>query len=138
MPRLLSPGVGDLTDRHTILALKITMGARTGRPVDHFLDEQRQIERCSAWKQRFLPMTKRQRQAYEQEHETLATLNTSLWEYTDQLREYNQLTGKGLTPTQTSEVAGLALLILRANDKRAACVARIDQLAGTYAGAEKL
>lgn len=125
--RLLDPGTGEITDRLTILSLKILFGEQAGKEVSHFKAERtsllakiRSRELNGAWFDKVLE---------------LAAVNAALWHCEDDLRACRE---KTLTPVGDKVVVDLAFLIQSLNDQRAALVGEINKSAGDEKGVEKL
>lgn len=131
--RLTNPGVGDISDRLTILALKRLHGTAAGHDVSHFDREWATLHTMlrgrtlnAAW--------------FEQVLE-LGAVNAKLWALTDQMRHFlflRSLDGSWPTTDRTLETANCGCDILTLNDRRADLVQKINELAGDNLGAEKL
>lgn len=131
--RLVNYGPGEVTDRLTILALKILIGGEKGRPVDHFETERtallaqiRSRTLNGAWFESVLE---------------LAAVNGQLWHAEDQLRAYRAQEDAGeLQPDGHSlaSVVACAFRIQKLNDRRAELVTLINTNAGEKSAAEKL
>jgi len=136
MSRLINPGLGDYTDRLTILALKILFGEAGGKDVAHFRTEQtilltkiRSRETAGAW----LAAT------FE-----LAAVNAILWHAEDEMRRLRllpepqraQWAGSGAMWQQ--QVADCGMRIQELNDRRAGLIDQINKEAGDVVGAEKV
>lgn len=121
--RLINPGAGEISDRLSILALKLLFGAEAGKDVTHF-----QTEKAALLVQlRGRTLNGRWFEAYTE----LAAINAALWHAEDDLRS---LRLSGLT---TPEASTLAFRIQALNDQRAACVEKINRDAGEHGGTEK-
>jgi hypothetical protein len=130
----MNPGAGDVTDRLTILALKILHYAAAGKSVDHLVSERNALlgklrgrELNGSW--------------FEQVLE-LGAVNSALWHLTDELRRMDdKIRSYTMTdPSRSSELeyAGeMGLEILHLNDRRAALVEAINVLSGEHLGSEK-
>jgi predicted mannosyl-3-phosphoglycerate phosphatase (HAD superfamily) len=141
--RFLDPGAGEITDRLTILALKILFGREAGKEVTHFEAERtsllakiRSKTLNGAWFDRVLD---------------LAAVNAALWHCEDEMREWRQLwaptgpdstalrgPGEGYKAATALEVVDCAFRIQSLNDQRANLVREINKDAGDSVGQEKL
>lgn len=123
--KLMNPGAGEITDRLTILALKILVGAEQGRDVTHFRDERAILQQKihartlnGMWFDSVLE---------------LAAVNAMLWQAEDQLRELrtrNTITGGKLHSSDLDTVTLTAFRIQSLNDRRAELVQQINKDAG--------
>ncbi len=125
--RLVSPGAGEISDRLTILALKILYGEAADKDVKHFKAERQTLlaqilskTLNGSW---FEPVLE------------LAAVNASLWHAEDLLRIHREL---GQTAENTDEIVTLAFRVQELNDQRAALVQRINVQAGDASGVEKI
>lgn len=125
--RLVNPGAGDISDRLTILALKILSGQEQGKDVAHFESERGSLlakihsrTLNGKWFDAVLE---------------LAAVNAMLWHAEDELRALR-------TIPRTSEIerdaATVAFRIQSLNDRRAAYVTQINKEAGDGDGKEKV
>ena len=130
--RLVNLGPGELTDRLTILALKILYATEAGKPVDHFTTERNALltmlrgrELNGSWFEQAL---------------NLAAVNAALWRAEDEIRDWRRQAGDlgALQKEAYLEVVLLAFQIQSLNDQRAALVAAINKLTGDHLGEEKL
>ena len=134
MSRLTNFGTGEITDRLTILSLKILYGQDAGKPVDHFVAEQNQL----------LPMIKgRTLNGIWFEHAlALAAVNGALWQAEDQLRLWRASAGNGHALEQVlgnaEPILRLAFRIQDLNDRRAALISAINAHTGEKLGEEKI
>lgn len=124
MSRLINFGPGEIVDRLSILALKLTHGQAAGKSVDHF---QAEWDALVKYPIPFieLPVANVIR---------LTTVNGLLWQAEDDLRKWRP----GLTDYEAHLVADLAFRIQDLNDQRATLVQTINQVTGTSVGSEKL
>lgn len=128
--RLIDPGVGEVTDRLTILALKVLYGAEAGKDIAHFQREQsallakvRTKDLNGAWFHHTLE---------------LSALNAALWQAEDALRDLRPKP-KPLPPWDPVKAAAdLAFRIQALNDRRAELVALINKAAGDVVTEEKV
>jgi hypothetical protein len=125
--RLIDPGVGEVTDRLTILSLKLLFGAETGRDLAHFQKEQsallakiRTRDLNGAWFHSLLE---------------LAAVNAALWHREDDLRA---LRSEGQTLQNVDAIVECAFRIQELNDRRAVLIAAINKEAGDGGGEEKV
>ena len=121
--RLINCGAGEITDRLTILALKILIGSEQGKDVKHFTNERAAL------------LTKLGAQtlngAWFAQVLELAAVNSALWHAEDDLRQ--------IRTTGTLEDAGtVGIRIQVLNDARAAIVQAINEKTGEAIGVEKL
>lgn len=130
--RLINYGPGEVTDRLTILALKILIGAEKGRPVDHF-----ETERTALLQQ--IRSRTLNGVWFEQVLE-LAAVNGQLWQAEDLLRAIRekQEVQQAQTSVTWQHVGELAFRIQALNDRRAELVTLINTNAGEKSAAEKL
>lgn len=128
MGRLINPGVGELSDRLSILALKLLVGGESGTDVSHFQKEADAI----LVQLRTRELNGKWFEAYTK----LAAVNACLWHAEDQLRAIR--TGPAGYLNQEQSTAALAFRIQALNDQRAACIAAINKETGDLLGTEKL
>jgi hypothetical protein len=132
--RLINYGPGEITDRLTILSLKILIGKEKGRDIDHFRSEQvsllQQIRSRSlngVW--------------FEQVLE-LAAVNGQLWQAEDELRHYRDVQHHdsivGDPMNYYAGITRLAFRIQALNDRRAALITLINTNAGEAVVQEKI
>lgn len=118
---LLNPGAGDISDRLTILSLKILFGSSAGKDVTHFVNERNGLltklkgrELNGAWFELVLQ---------------LGAVNAALWARTEEMREYlRRLPLVGGADTFDCAECGIA--IMRLNDERARLVHAINVVSG--------
>lgn len=135
MGRLVNLGTGEVTDRLTVLALKILHYGAAGKPVDYL-----EAERAS-----LLAKVRAQtlNGAWFEQALELGAVNAALWGMTDQLRETaNSIESMVLitagSPQRLQMLAGeLGVRIMRLNDRRAQLVEAINKLTGEHLGSEK-
>jgi hypothetical protein len=132
--RLVNFGAGEITDRLTILALKLLHGRAVGKPVDHFARERdvllaqiRARTLNGRWFEAVL---------------ALAAVNASLWQAEDTLRGYRLEPNENVRSrdplTYYADVGRLAFRIQDLNDQRAELVALINSATGEHDGEEKI
>jgi len=141
--RLIDPGPGEVTDRLTILSLKIRTGTESGLDVSHFVREQtvlltkiRSRTLNGVWFAQVLD---------------LAAVNALLWQAEDELREWRAKrapqtpdssglsgVGQGYLAATAADVVAVAFRIQELNDQRAQLVQQINKEAGEASGPEKL
>lgn len=126
--RLLDPGVGEITDRLTILSLKILFGEQAGKATTHFRAERtsllakiRSKDLNGVWFDKVLD---------------LAAVNAALWHCEDAMRDWRN--APMLPAASLQSVADLAFRIQELNDQRAALVQGINKDVGESGGQEKL
>lgn len=128
MGRLIDPGVGELSDRLSILCLKCLYGRQGRKDVSHFETERAAI---------LLSVRKRLLGAvWLEAYSELAAVNSALWHAEDVLRalRHEKETGGSEPAVSFMEIA---FLIQDLNDRRAGLVAKINKEAGDPTG-EKL
>lgn len=138
MGRLIDPGAGEVSDRLSILTLKVLFGRHAGKDTAHF-EKERQV---LLTKLRAQTLNGKWFEAYSE----LAAVNAALWHAEDDLRDIRQRAG--LPIGNVAEAAGaacdvrsaamLAFKIQGLNDDRAALIARINTDTGAALGEEKL
>lgn len=130
--RLVNYGAGELTDRLTILALKVLYGTEAGTPVAHF--EQERAVLLTQIRSRTL------NGVWFEQVLGLGAVNAALWHAEDDLRDYRiKYGGRELSPDLNSTaVVQLAFRIQDLNDRRAELVRTINQSAGDESAKEKL
>ena len=133
--RLVNYGAGEMSDRLTILALKLLYGLDAGKDVKHFRDERNallvQIRARTlngVWFEQVLD---------------LGATNAALWQAEDHLRGRRRAVeheeDEGVIAAHYAEAGRLAFRIQALNDQRAALIERINQDAGDAgSGKEKL
>jgi hypothetical protein len=131
--RLINFGAGEITDRLTILALKLHHADASGKALDHFRHEQVAL----------LAKLKAGNglASFLDELLELATVNALLWQAEDQIRAYrNGPAFIGMRPVSegAETVAEIAFRIQELNDRRAVLIEAINQKTGEHRGQEKL
>lgn len=130
--KLVNYGVGEISDRLSILALKILFGAEGGKDTAHFSNER--VVLLTQLRGRTL------NGKWFDAYTDLAAVNSALWHAEDDLRELRAGPAfMGLSPVSAAaeKVAGLAFRIQVLNDQRAALIERINQEAGDTLGTER-
>lgn len=124
MSRLVNPGTGEISDRLSILALKIRAGSDAAKDVTHFETERAALLTKiharvlnAMWFDAFID---------------LAAVNAFLWQAEDELRT---LRGGKPDPDRTVDVA---FRIQALNDRRAMLIEQINKEAGDPAEKEKI
>lgn len=128
MARLVNPGAGDLSDRLTILALKIHFAEEAGRETTAYKTERTAL--LSQIRSRTL------NGVWFETVLELAAVNAALWHAEDDLRMFRGLP-RGLSEPDKEMVINLAFQIQATNDRRAALIDKINKDAGDQGG-EKL
>ena len=125
--RLINPGPGEISDRLTILSLKILFGEAAAKDIKHFRNERTMLltqmrakTLNGAWFDAVLE---------------LAAVNAALWHAEDLLKIHREM---GQTQGNTDDIVELAFRLQELNEKRAELVQRINSQAGEPSGAEKL
>ena len=131
MGRLINPGVGELSDRLSILALKILIGGQDGKDVAHF-----QAESAAILVQL---RTKELNGKWFEGYTRLAAVNACLWHAEDDLRALRAPGANG-TPASVPipRAITLAFQIQTLNDQRAEAITAINKETGELLGSEKL
>lgn len=123
MARLLDPGIGDICDRLTILALKI-LHCPPGRSAEHFVRERnglltkvRASTLNASWFEHVL---------------TLGAVNARLWTLEDEIRAYRLDWAGGVVSKEAlqEDATKCAFRITELNDERARLVGLINELTG--------
>jgi len=133
MSRLVNPGPGEITDRLTILALKLLFGAEAGKD-------------CTLWsteRATLLGMirTRTGNGKWFEAVLELAAVNAALWHAEDDLRDLRgEVDGleSSAAPVGYLQAGRLAFRIQSLNDQRAALVERINRDAGEGGPSDKL
>lgn len=131
--RLVNYGLGEITDRLSILSLKKLFGEQAGRDTTHWRNEQNA-----------LLVQARNRSLNLELALELAAVNAALWHKEDELRAYRQqpidqrAQWAGFGKSWVEAVAAVAILIQELNDKRAAIIQKINEAAGDASAPEKL
>jgi hypothetical protein len=135
--RVLNPSPGELTDRLTILQLKIPAAKEVGKPTEHLQEEYEQIaEALNLWAPRC-----RSREDTELLTTRLANTNRLLWLREDEVRWLPEPEPLPSTAEQAENIMRLALvakLIARLNDDRAERIAGLNALYGVEAQEPKI
>jgi hypothetical protein len=142
--RLINYGAGEITDRLTILALKILTGAAAGKETAHFENERSSLmvklaarTLNGSWFAQVLE---------------LGAVNAALWYAEDALRGWRSTwaetgpdssglsggPGSGYKTATAAAIVALAFRIQDLNDQRAVLVEAINKLAGDHIASEKL
>lgn len=134
MSRLHNPGPGEILDRLSILALKVTYGKLAGKPIDH-------------WQEETSALLTAVRKLYHDAGATgptdstlleLAAVNGALWQAEDELRAYRE-DGKPASDYGTwGPIVDCAFRIQQLNDRRAELVTLINTNAGLDRPGDKL
>ncbi len=130
--KLINPGAGEISDRLTILALKILHGTEQGKDVAHFEAERSAL--LSKIHSRTLNAM------WFDAVLELAGINAMLWHGEDDLRAW-RLKGSGLAQgwekSAAEEIIRLAFRLQALNDRRAELVQQINKEAGDSVTQEK-
>lgn len=130
--KLLDYGLGEVLDRLSILALKISYAQDQDRPIDHFMRERSKLLVQAA--------TRTTGKVFECYAE-LAVVNARIWQDEDSLRGMRKLAGAAvdgrLTANETDAVIATAFELQQLNDRRAALIAEINRTVGDDAGGEE-
>lgn len=130
--RLINPGAGEITDRLSILALKILTGSEAGKDVGHF-----EIERTSL-QQKIHARTLNG--VWFDSVLELAAINAMLWHAEDDLRgiRMKRDLGAKLAQADLDEVVLIAFRLQALNDRRSDLVTQINKEAGDGDAKEKV
>jgi hypothetical protein len=121
MSRLLNLGAGDLSDRLTILALKILSGREQGIETAHWETERASLQQ----KIHARTLNAMWFDAYTE----LAAINAMLWHAEDDLRAW-RAKGDPYTLDDLGRIRIIAFRIQSLNDRRAEVVTQINKEAG--------
>ena len=135
-------GVGEISDRLSILALKILYGADAQKETKHWRDEQRALLR---------KVTARTLNGgWFETYAELAAVNAAIWRGEDELREWrDRLKAKppdetGISSPGSGHLAVVAPKVIQIafglqgwNDRRHELIEAINKEAGDHIGAEK-
>jgi hypothetical protein len=124
MGKLVNYGAGEISDRLTVLALKLLFGTEAERDVTHFRNEQAVL--LTQLRGRTL------NGAWFEAYTELAAVNAALWHAEDDLRVMRKIEQAGIL------AADLAFRIQALNDHRATLIEKINHDAGDGSGPEKL
>lgn len=138
--RLMQPNPGECVDRQTILQLKIKHGAERGMNTLQFMNEHEQIQKYL--QDNFFLLVKQKKNIEENFDgllHRLLTINSSLWECEDKVREFKAIHRDidGLTLEQARQILYTYYTITQTNDERAKLVKDINKLFG-ISSVEKL
>lgn len=125
--RLINLGPGEITDRLTILALKILYAGQAEKPTEHFETERNALlvmlrgrTLNGAWFEQVL---------------SLAAVNAALWRVEDEMRAFRE---EGQTTKNRDDIIECAFRIQELNDERAKLIETINKATGDHLGSEKL
>lgn len=128
--RFLKPSPGECADRQTILQIKIRVAAQQGKPLEHFVGENNEIQNYlqTSW----FPEAVIKRGAsvateFDQLWEKLERVNQRLWDLEDEVRSILALPSEKQTE-KVWEVFRIGTAIPIENDKRARLVEEINLL----------
>ena len=124
--RLINFGIGEISDRLSILALKILHGTEAEKDVKHWRDEQNAL--LSKITARTL------NGSWFERYTELAAVNAVLWQGEDALREMRTEGGVGIF----EDAGHLGFRLQALNDRRAELIEAINKEAGDFLGMEKL
>jgi len=141
--RLINFGVGELSDRLSILTLKVLHGGERGQDVTHWRNEQQIVlQKLGA---------RTLNGSWFESYTELAAINGTIWEREDDLREWRKRweptgpdstglrgPGDGYVAATALDVAKLAIRLQELNDERAQLIEAINKDAGDFLGQEKL
>ena len=130
--RFLKPSPGECTDRQTILQIKCRVAAQQGKPLEHFVGENNDIQRYleQEWfPEGLIRNGARITAQYDKLQDQLRAVNQHLWDLEDEIRSIMAL-AKEEQVKRVWEVFRIGTSIPVFNDKRAALVAEINELFG--------
>lgn len=128
MGRLVNPGLGDLIDRLTILALKIVHGEDRGRDVKPFITEREALLKQLGADASPLAATGATLIM------ELGAVNAALWQAEDQVRALRGGRSVGGLPDGVE----LAFRIQALNDRRSELIDELNEVGGFIAAEKKL
>lgn len=127
--RLVNLGAGEISDRLTILSLKILYAGAVGHPTDHFVNERNallaQIRTRTlngSWFDKVLE---------------LAAVNAALWQAENEIREW-RAPKQAYGAADLDRIRQVAFSIQVFNDQRAVLIDAINQDNGEHLGKEKV
>ena len=126
--RLINFGVGEISDRLSILALKLLHGTEAEKDVKHWRDEQNVLlpkitTRALGW-------------SWFVNYTELAAVNATIWQGEDQLRGYRKLS-PSLIEVNCPDILSVAFRLQELNDRRAELIEAINKETGDHIGPEK-
>ena len=129
--RLVNYGPGEISDRLTILSLKVLFGTEMGKDVKHFTDERNAL------------LTKLGARTLNgnwfEQVIALGAINAALWHAEDDMRLLRRREAHDHEDESFyTDVCRVAFRIQALNDARAECVERINKDSGDFLGGEKL
>lgn len=131
--RLINTGVGELSDRLTILSLKILYNGH--KETAHWVAERVAILDKLAQRSLVLP-------AWADCFSELGAVNAAIWRGEDDLRTYRGHRRKPPNPNAIvpiiDAVAEIAFSLQEWNDRRHELIAQINKVTGDHAGEEKV
>lgn len=127
--RLVNLGAGEISDRLTILSLKVLHAGAAGQDTAHFLNERsallaqiRTRTLNGSWFDKVLE---------------LAAINGALWQAENEIREW-RAPKQAYGPPDLDRIRQVAFSIQALNDQRAALIDAINQESGEHLGKEKV
>ena len=126
--RLVNYGVGEISDRLSILALKLLHGTEAEKDVKHWRDEQNIL----------LPKitTRALGGSWFESYTELAAVNATIWQGEDQLRAYRAMELAAMINIRA--IIDVAFRLQELNDRRAELIEAINKETGDHIGPEKL
>jgi len=129
--RLVNYGAGEITDRLTILALKILHGKEANRDVKHFEDERNALLTKIA--------AKTLNGSWFESVLEIGAVNAALWYAENEIRYRRvQIESGDVYEGSWEPVAQIAFRVQVLNDRRAELREEINKKAGDYIGQEKV
>lgn len=130
--RFLKPSPGECADRQTILQIKCRAAAQQGKPLEHFVGENNDIQRYleTEWfPEGLIKNGKEIADNYDKLQEELKKVNQRLWDLEDEIRSILALSTEEQAK-RVWDVFRIGTSIPIYNDKRAELVAKINELFG--------
>jgi hypothetical protein len=129
--RLVNYGPGEISDRLTILSLKVLFGTEAGKDTAHFLTERNVLLKEIA--------ARTLNGKWFEQVIGLAAVNAALWHAEDDMRLLRRTeTARHTEEAFYQDVCRVAFRIQSLNDQRAECIERINRDSGDYLGTEKV
>lgn len=129
--RLINFGAGEVSDRLSILSLKILHGEAIGKDTSHWRNERNAL---------LTKLTDRLTLQWADAYIELAVVNAAIWQGEDEIRAY-RLDHEGTIVSREAlweDTAKLAYRIQALNDRRAVLIEQINKSSGEHLGTEKL
>ena len=129
--RLVNYGPGEISDRLTILSLKILFGTEAGKDTKHFVDERNVLLKEIA--------ARTLNGKWFEQVIALGAINAALWHAESDLRLLRKREAEDHTQEAFyQDVCRVSFRIQQFNDQRAVCIEQINRDSGNHLGTEKL